>query len=795
MATAREYLFRSVLATLAVLGSAFAAVTPGNKAAGAPDFSMFQAPPAEFRGRAMWGFDLSKVTGDQIASEIRKMATERFGGFFISVNGGNGRNLDPAYIRQSAPHFQFYDHGIEYLSEDFFRLYRLAMQEARRNGISVVFYDDYEYPTGTVGGQLYSRYPEHMAKRLDMVERDVSGPAKVEMPVPKGIYAGAVLMNRKTHERIDVTERKTPAGHVLCDAPQGDWKLMVFYLNTEAVMKIRNPGLVDYLDDEAMSAFIAMSYEKFYAHLKEYWGSTINMTFYDEPTLHWLDGRTWTASFNKYFEKKYGRSPIKDYPALWFDIGPETAAIRNALFGMRAQLFADNFMTKLARWCTAHGIESSGHLDQEEVVNPVPTNGDLMKVFEHQDVPGHDDIFFLGRSNRGYKVVTSASFNYDKPVTMAETYAAYTKLDDRIAQQVAMDQYAMGINRQVPWGGIDRQLKNVAALNDYVGRLSYMLQHGRHVSDVAVLYPIAALQACYNFAGGPVPEGRKPETDVSVNMLAKAMGAGWTYAYNGGLPPDEIDYMDLGEILFRGLRIDYTYLHPEVFTGRCTVSGRRLVLNNKENREEYRILFLPGGNTLSYPVAEKIRQFYRSGGTVVATSRLPYYSVEPLRDQDLRNVVSEMFGIPVEAVVSGSVAVDPATGYLLRRNAAGGRVYFLPKPSVGAVKEILNAALPVRDVLFSEPEWPLKTGRAYDGALTYIHKTKAGRDLYFFANSSEKPVDTTVTLRGSKELAIWNPHDGTRSAGIKRQGGSVTNLRLRLPPVSSLFYVQEEIKK
>jgi hypothetical protein len=53
-----------------------------------------------------------------------------------------------------------------------------------------------------------------------------------------------------------------------------------------------------------------------------------------------------------------------------------------------------------------------------------------MKAFEYQDIPGHDDTFYLGRANKGYKVVISAAFNYDKPVVMAETYAAYRKLDE-----------------------------------------------------------------------------------------------------------------------------------------------------------------------------------------------------------------------------------------------------------------------------------------------------------------------------------------------------------------------------
>jgi hypothetical protein len=36
------------------------------------------------------------------------------------------------------------------------------------------------------------------------------------------------------------------------------------------------------------------------------------------------------------------------------------------------------------------------------------------------------------------------------PITRAETYAAYAGLTDKIAFQVAMDQFAMGINYQIP---------------------------------------------------------------------------------------------------------------------------------------------------------------------------------------------------------------------------------------------------------------------------------------------------------------------------------------------------------
>ncbi len=768
------------------------------------DPATFKDPPAEYRGHAMWGINLSHVNEARIISDIDGMARDQFGGFLIEANGGNGKNLPQEYLR--ALQRPLASAGIEYMSDEYMRVYRLALEEAKKKGLELILYDDWSFPTGTVSGQICAKYPQYMAKRLDMLEKDATGPAKVELPIPAGTYLGAVLMNRDTHERIDISGQRSAENAVLCDVPQGNWKAMAFYLNHAAVMKIRCPGLVDYLDDTAMDTFIAMTYQKVYDHAREYFGNVIKMSFFDEPSLHWLNGRTWTPLFNQKFQKIYGRSPIVYYPALWYDIGPETAAARNALFGLRAQLFAETFVGKLTQWCNAHGIRSSGHLDQEEIPNPVPTNGDLMKVFEHQDVPGHDEIYFLGRANRGYKIVTSAAFNYDKPTVMTETYAGYNPMNDRIAFQEAMDQFAMGVSFQIPAGGIARQLKNVTDLNRFTGRLSYMLQHGRHVADVAVLYPIASLQACYKFTPDPEPKDwtpadaaamglpKPPLGDAEYAALLKLQGPSWLYAYMGGIVPPEIDYQDVGEALYRGLRIDYTYLHPEVLATRCVVKKKRLVLDNKENREEYEVLIIPGGNTLSAATAKKAWEFYQNGGFVIATSRLPGFSAEFGRDREVRQVFSDMFGIPANQLAAGMVNVHRKDGYLVHGNQAGGKAFFLPKARPDLLRTVLKQALPIRDVDFQEPMWPPKEGREYDGALTYIHKVKNGRDIYFFANSSEHQVDTKVLLRGKKDLRIWNPHTGeirqAELTGDTAGGSQVTRVHLVLPPVTALFYVQ-----
>src|SRR5262249_14298068 len=120
---------------------------------------------------------------------------------------------------------------------------------------------------------------------------------------------------------------------------------------------------------------------------------------------------------------------------------------------------------------------------------------------------------------------------------------------------------------------------------------------------------------------------------------------------------------------------------------------------------------------------------------------------------------------------------------------------FLPVTHPWLVDFALKQVLPQRDVDIQEPLGVLRTGPEYEGALTYIHKVKDGRDIYFFANSSRKPIDTKVVLRGKKSLQAWNPHPGGQEnveppAG-EANGQATTTVKLALPPVTSTFYISQ----
>jgi len=745
----------------------------------------FAEPPHGYRQHAWLTYNLSRSTGESLAAEIRRWAEQDVtGGFYLGMGGGNTSALSEEYLQGSG--IKPSTDGVVFLSREYFDIYEKAIEAGlKSSNPPVVFYDEVGYPSGMAGGLLYSKYPQHASKSLEMEEKNVTGPVTADLEMPDGgILMGAVRMNLDTRELVDITNQVKEGKHLAAKVPKGQWKVMLFYLDPKASLgQGRKSGYVDYLDKEAVKTFIDMVYQSHYDNLQKYFGTVLKITHYDEPALHITKGRTWTPRFNEKFREEYGYDPMKYYPALFYDVGPNTASIRNALWGFRTKLFSENYIKQMDDWCRAHNIMLSGHFDQEEITNPVPVNGDLMLMFRHQQVPGVDDIWWWGRENRSYKLVTSAAYNWDKPLVMAETYAGWrTPMTKDMVYRIAMDQAAMGTNFQV--GALPGS--KTPESDRFIGRLSYMLQYGHHVADVAILYPIASLQAAYRF-------GRWAPGTPS----AKSMETG--FAREGGYNPPETDYIELGEIIYRGLRQDFTFLHPEVLHNGCILEGSKLVLDNKNNRESYSVLIIPGSRVLSVESVRKIKALYDAGGTVIATRMLAVNSAETGMDKEVRETMEEIFGLPDDGPITAEFQrrVDEFRVHFIKRNAAGGRAYFLPDYTPEMIQAIMKEAVPVWDVNIEESMWPLKIGTSYDGSLTYNHKVKQDRHIYLFSNSSDRNIDTYVNLRGKVDLSLWDPMTGkTEPASeeykISKDGQPVTRIPLKLKPVTAVFYVEDK---
>jgi hypothetical protein len=132
---------------------------------------------------------------------------------------------------------------------------------------------------------------------------------------------------------------------------------------------------------------------------------------------------------------------------------------------------------------------------------------------------------------------------------------------------------------------------------------------------------------------------------------------------------------------------------------------------------------------------------------------------------------------------------ESAKPFVTRTNARGGKAYFAASPTTGTLQSILEDALPVADVAFENAPEASSGG----GMLSYLHKVKEERHLYYFANSSNDRVEAWVRLRGRHALQLWDPHTGAMTAADCKheteKGQDLTRVRLVLEPVKSVFWV------
>jgi hypothetical protein len=476
------------------------------------------------------------------------------------------------------------------------------------------------------------------------------------------------------------------------------------------------------------------------------------------------------------------------YPALWHDIGLDTTAARVALHDFRAELLAQGYPRKVNEWCSDHGIRSTGHAMGQYHPQPVFLAGDHIKFYRHCDIPMIDSIHYYGHGRPGYKLTSSASCSYDRPLTAVEIYGNYRQpFEKKMLYRSGMELFARGANFHMPHGMwyhpekmripplishfSDEIGPELASYNDWAARSSLLLQGGRHVADIGVLYPVATMQAHAYF---DMPEGLHP----------------------GLRMPENTDFNAISDLLTGGIRRDFTFLHPEIVDERCRVDGATLRLENEINYEDYRVMIIPSVSTIHWNNLQKIKAFYEAGGKVIATTQLPHLSAELGRDADVSKAIAEIF----------STALENGQAYSKRTNETGGTSYFIPSLNDNgtALAAALDDAVPVADVRFG-PGAPLfihlpqsgskpPTHGQHTGMLSYVHKVKDGRNIYFFANSTDENLEMNISLRGNLTLQSWNPKDGhiadVESIPAVDCGVPCTRVRLKLGPVQSTFLVE-----
>lgn len=743
----------------------------------------FVNPPNMYRPQPFWHIN-GELTKEGIYEQITDAhRKDGFGSVAIlpltPAQMWNGKDICPG----TTP---------EYLSEGYFDRYRDILECSKELGTEVILYDDVDFPSGVLGGRMTKEFPQHTQKRLSKEEKDIVGPQKVHKHVPtKDLFMGAVAMNTETRERIDLTDQVAD-GILTWDAPEGKWKIMSFYLEYNVDSRL------DYMDEAAIDQFISMTYEQYAKRFNDFFGTTVRRSFFDD--VGYLDNsRYWNATLTESFENRYGKKAVLYYPALWYNIGSETEAARIAFYGLRAELIGEGYPKKVGEWSARHDLISMGHPPGNYEPTAVDMYGDPFKYYRHVPVPLMDAIHGYPYGRPGFKLISSAADAFDRPNVAVEIYGNYiAEMDSLMLYRAAMELMVRGANLFVPHGmwynpdmvKIPPLIAHYSKLlgpalhqySDYMGRSVSLLQDGNRVVDIAVLYPIESLEGWYE-----LDNPNRPTIGKDV--------------------PPGTDYNRISDMLTGQIRQDFTFVHPEeLIKNKYQIINDELCLSASVTHQKYKLLIMPSSQILSVEALKKIKAFYEAGGKILATHQLPNKSAEFGRDTELVNLIKEIFGInPLETMPDKQVSES---------NPQGGKALFLPSAEKDILAKAIETLLPDPDVHIEkvdhldQPDALHRRLLGVDeyrnlpseklGMLSYIHKQKNRKDIYLFANSTDHPVKTNVSLKGKLSLEIWNPYTGSMEKKVnskyekKENGITYTTFTLDLSPVNSVFIIGEE---
>ena len=460
------------------------------------------------------------------------------------------------FCAESRPYKDF---GKEVWWEDF----GFILKTAQELGMKVWLLDDRHFPTGYANGYLEAPERAHLRKKL-VRERvaDVVGPMPKAKLYPAGFLTKdieeivQVVAYRHCDSKegldfstaVDLTD-KLQNGLIYWDIPEGVWRICVM-IRTDVGFSNgdRFSYYIDMLEKESCKAMIEAVYEPHYQHFKEYFGNTFVGFFSDEPGFlnnygsyanglgQVYESYPWRADLAKRIAESAGmpeETVRLAMPAMWEDLGPITAAIRNHYMEVVTQLFQENFSDLLGDWCREHGVLYIGHIieDQDCHMHMAHGPGHFFRGTNGQDMAGIDIVLFQdvpGLADHVHRgelydkgAADAAFFRYTMPKlaashahiqprkqgrAMCEIFGAFGWCEGLPYMKALTDSMLIsGINHFVPHaftpkdedpdcpphfynGGRNEQYPLFKNLMEYMGRCSHALSGGRHKADVAVFY-------------------------------------------------------------------------------------------------------------------------------------------------------------------------------------------------------------------------------------------------------------------------------------------------------------------
>ncbi|NCQ27934.1 MAG: hypothetical protein GW802_10965 [Armatimonadetes bacterium] len=544
-----------------------------------------------------------------------------------------------------------------FMSDEWWQALDKMMEVCRRVGLEFWIWDEDYYPSGLAGGRVVWTDPGLMARELTFTIASVEGARPVEVDFAPGLLLRAFALEEHDDGTlgppVDVTRfcgtRRQrwgarylaqraysplidPIGHPHWRTSFDDNRFALVwqspaparYTICAAVLQNRPGAHPDLLRPEGIRSFLELSYQPYADRYPAEMGKLLKGAFTDEPSPG-CDCFPWTARFPDEFGADHGYSLLDHLPHLALDIDERTPMVRHHYRLTQHRLQKANYVAQIADWCRAHGIRFAGHLTRTEWLSLVAAWWpNELRCYESMDIPSCDP---LGASegwadatayHTGLKVASSAAHLFGKPQAGSDCVAVIGDEASLRDLKYHFDyQLVLGINHFTVHGlsySVDgprkdevppsifyqhTQWQHMGVLLDHVSRTAEALTGGRHVCELAVLYPSTSL-GCQ----------LKP-------------GANWRNL------PDEAHIHALSEQLLSHQR-DFDFIDEVAVQEQVGEDGSLHTL------ECYRVILLPHLRYLDARTADGLLRFAKGGGRVIAVGTMPKAITDnlaqPLRD-------------------------------------------------------------------------------------------------------------------------------------------------------------------
>ncbi|PYV16727.1 MAG: hypothetical protein DMG07_07240, partial [Acidobacteria bacterium] len=759
----------SVLVALAALMSPASVTVASNPAA-----ERFRNPPDAARMTTYWIWPGPAVGKEGVERDLQNMRA-------AGIGGGVLLPIYPISLDDPARGIR----SLRYLSPEFLDVVRYTAKRSRELGMT------FDLTVGTgwpFGGPSVT--PEYAAHKIVMTETPVKEEiARVQLPELKPGEEIVALFLRTNKGMIELPSALKADGTMTLP-PGSAGGTLVTFLSTPTGQMVKRSALgaeglvLDHLNSAALRRYLAEVGEKLWAAVKDV---GIRSFWCDSLEVY---GSNWTPGFLKDFRQRRGYDLRPLLPLLFGPATPESNDVRHDFWRTVSELAEQEFVQPLQQWTHAKGT-----LLQMEPYGQPPVS---LSSLRYVDLPvGEHYEWRMFNSGRW---TSSGAWLFGRRIIGVEAYT-WSGIPNRFGDSLEQLKYVTdmhflsGVNALMAvsyihnprnarltewtpyWGPVFNEQQTwwpyFHLLSRYVQRVSDVLQQGDPVADIGLLLPADDALATAEIGSFPIEGTTGIQFERAPTGKTSYIGMNLFFAVRDKLHHRRAPEMGLGNAVAGSTPMietmitnGYSFGGVDSFTlPDMRIEGGRL----NAGSAHYKVLVLPNLVGLRLETMEKIAEFCRRGGIVIATLRLPEYAYGWKNREEntarLKSLVAQMFG---ERSAAQEVAEN---------SFGSGKAIFVADETTNFAKA-LQRALP-GDILF----------QPVDPWVTFMHRHTPEHDFYFVCNMSGEWKSVRATFRvGHRQPQLWDPLTGeTRAAVEYRWQSEGTGVPLALEPYGSLI--------